>query len=340
MPSLLSKDQRWAIVTHAATGLSHRTVAELVGCHQSAIKRILDLHDRTDDVIYDKPVHKQKKIKGAAAQLVTDTMVGHPHQSSRKMKKLLRVRLNLKVSHVAVANFLKKTGFTPRRRRVSIAITADQRAKRLTFARHFVNKTKNFWEKAVFEDEKNFGAAWKGNPKNDIIWGDANTPIADRHVSAYQSSVKVGAAISYKGKTGVYTFEDKWSGPAYGKQLKESIFPYVQRNFHGEAVIYLQDNDPSHLTAPNKKLLRDKGFLFEGDYKFPPNSGDLNPVENLWSIVLERMEPDELSNRASIVASIEKAWRRVDGSTLRKMLHSMPARLAACIAADGGRTKW
>lgn len=46
MPSLLSKDQRWAIVTHAATGLSHRTVAELVGCHQSAIKRILDLHDR------------------------------------------------------------------------------------------------------------------------------------------------------------------------------------------------------------------------------------------------------------------------------------------------------
>jgi transposase len=340
MPLLLTKNKRWAIVTHRADGLTLRAIAEQEGVSLNGVVRILDLHDRTGDVIDETQVRKKKKIAGVAAQLVTDTMVGHPHQHLRGMKKTLRVRLGLKVSHVAIGNFLNARGFKPRRRLVSIKITAAQRAKRLAFAHRFVDKPKKFWDKVMFEDEKSFGAAWKGNPKNDIVWGDANTPIPDRHVSAYQSSVKVGAAISWKGKTGIHVFADKWNGPAYGNQLKASIFPYVQRHYHGEPIAYFQDNDPSHLTAPNKKLLRDKELLFEDDYKFPPNSGDLNPIENVWSIVLTRMEGDELSDRASIIASIEKAWRRVDVGSLRKMLHSMPERLAACIAAGGARTRW
>ena len=101
-----------------------------------------------------------------------------------------------------------------------------------------------------------------------------------------------------------------------------------------------QDNDPSHLTANNKRTMRAAGFQFEGDYKFPPNSGDLNPVENLWSILLTNMGGEKITTYASLVAAIHRAMRRVKRESLRAMINSMPARLRACLDGGGERTKW
>jgi hypothetical protein len=89
--------------------------------------------------------------------------------------------------------------------------------------------------------------------------------VPPRFVSAYQANAKLGAVISYKGLPAMpYAFPEKWSGPACGAMLPNYALPYIGRLYHSEQVVFFQDNDPSHLTATNKQLLRDKNILFEG----------------------------------------------------------------------------
>jgi transposase len=342
MPRLLTTEQRWAIITFHERHLNYRDIAEQVGCSRGAIKAIVDIHAATGGVNDARHPRAAKKLGGAAATLLLDTMVGKVNTSLRKVKKKLRGDLGVNVSIEGIRKHLHSIGLAPRHRPVTTAITRLQTGKRLAWCHRFRGKPKSWWEKVVFVDEKNFGAAWPGNRHNDTVWGFVDTVIPERHVSRYQASIKVGGVLSYKGRTAApYEIPPPWNGPAYGRMLKEHVFPYIRRNFTAEAVVFFQDNDPSHLTGPNKKLLRESKLLFEGDYIFPSNSGDLNPVENLWSIVLEGMEGGEaLHDSASILASVQVSWRKVKQDSIKKMVHSMPARIEACIAAEGRRTKW
>jgi hypothetical protein len=233
-------------------------------------------------------------------------------------------------------------GNWPHHRSHAVRITDSQKAKRLTWCRRWRTMTIDDWEKAIFVDEKSFGAAWAGNRHNDIVWGNADTVIPPRYVSRYQTSVKTGAVLSFKGKGAPYFLDGRWCEDRWIRMLREYVFPYKNRHYHGETVIFIQDNDPVHLGSRAKKLMRQAGLLFEGIHKFPPNSGDLNPVENLWGIVLDDMEDTEgeLTSTVSIKDAVSKAWRRVRMTSIKKMLQSMPERIAACIAAGGGRTRW
>jgi transposase len=342
MPHILSKEDRWAIVWHYHKNLSYRAIADKVGCSKTTVVRILKLYESTGDVVDEMHTRAKRKLNGVVGDYVQKEMVGVVAMGSRKMKAKLQRAMGVKVSHVGITKYLNSLGITPRSRSIECGITRVQKAKRLKWCNFFRYRPKSWWEKVVLVDEKNFGAAWAGNRHNDKVWGYADTVIPPRPVSRYQASIKVGGVLSFKGKTAApYLTPVPWDGDSYGQMLKDYVFPYTRKNFHGETVVFFQDNDPSHLTAANKKLLRDEGLLFEGDYIFPSNSGDLNPVENFWSIVLENMEGGEhLTDSAAILASVQKAWKKVEASSIRKMLHSMPDRIEACIAAEGARTKW
>lgn len=339
MPRKLTKKQRWSIITFSDT-MSHREIAKAVGCSRTTVERVIELFERTGDVLDAKTRRPHTKIHGAVAALVLDEMVGKTNKSTRKAAMKLRRDLGVRVDHGTIARFLHAEGYSPRHRLVSVALTRAQKTRRLNWCRRFSDKSKEWWEKVAFLDEKNFGAAWPGNRHNDTVWGNAITVIPERHVSRYQASAKIGAVMSYKGVSKPYEVKGSWNGPAYGRMLRECVFPTLRRHYHGEEVVVFQDNDPSHLTAVCKKRMRAEGVLFEGDYKFPPNSGDLNPVENLWSIVLEEMETGDVTSKEEIVDAVKSAWRKVKKSSIHKMLHSMPQRVADCIALEGDRTRW
>ena len=70
---------------------------------------------------------------------------------------------------------------------------------------------------------------------------------------------------------------------------------------------------------------------------WPPNSPDINPVENLWSIMDEVVYKDPTPKTIKdLKRRLKQAWKKIPLSTLHDLSHSMPQRLRNVITNKGG----
>ena len=112
-------------------------------------------------------------------------------------------------------------------------------------------------------------------------------------------------------------------------------------------LVFMQDNAPCHRDHRVFKFLEERGIPIMG---WPPQSPDLNPLENVWPDLKHRFHKRfvELGRCPSISSDaiaqyskiIQESWAEVDARFLRGLIESMPERVAAVIAAKGGSTKY
>jgi len=69
---------------------------------------------------------------------------------------------------------------------------------------------------------------------------------------------------------------------------------------------------------------------------WPPNSPDLSPVENVWSIMATVVYADpERQSLQALKHRLRKAWKSISLSTLQDLIGLMPNRLKAVIKNNG-----
>ena len=78
------------------------------------------------------------------------------------------------------------------------------------------------------------------------------------------------------------------------------------------------------------------------------NSPDLNPIENLWSILKRRVEKHVnklLAKKKSITIDIfldiiQKEWEGIEDEIFINLIRSMPSRLKQVIEGDGNKISY
>ena len=81
---------------------------------------------------------------------------------------------------------------------------------------------------------------------------------------------------------------------------------------------------------------------FVAKTKWPANSPDLNPVENLWSIMDREVYKDPSpKNMDHLKRRLRQSWKNIKPSTFRDLSHSMPRWLQNVIKKnkEGGGTQ-
>ena len=123
----------------------------------------------------------------------------------------------------------------------------------------------------------------------------------------------------------------------YQDILQKTLLPAAQELFQDEKEGWeLQQDKASCHTAKSKGWLEQHGVEVEG---WPSKGDDINPIENLWAILDDRLESKKFTTEEGMKKTIRQLWDEVDLSLLRNLIHSIPDRLRRIRKAEGGSIK-
>jgi hypothetical protein len=231
-------------------------------------------------------------------------------------------------------------------------------AQRLEFCRE--NKNTN-WRRVMFTDRKKFLFKYPGTKVAPVRWqlrGQKEEVFTPNHPQA----VNVYAAITIYGVSECHvvagtskhktTFTNKKGTMAknittqeYHEVLTKTVLPEGTRIFanNGQSTWTLQqDNDPSHKAAGGviKAWNTQHNSSVQLLRNWPPNSPDLNPIENLWAVVQRDIDAFGCKTFAEFQETVKSKVRTHGNRMARALVDSMANRVKACIEANGCKTKY
>ena len=149
----------------------------------------------------------------------------------------------------------------------------------------------------------------------------------------YPGSVMIWGAFSgAAGKGGLKILENgvTMNAKRYIGVLKAELLPYF--HLHGSQK-FMHDGAPCHRAKVVTRFLGNKGIP---TIKWPGNSPDLNPIENVWAYMKDKIADKRNMSVTSITKAIKEFWAKdMDMTYLLKLADSMPRRIRKVIRANG-----
>ena len=128
---------------------------------------------------------------------------------------------------------------------------------------------------------------------------------------------------------------------SYKETLQRYLLPEIEaakREF-GIDMTFMQDNAPCHKTNMIKDFLATNKVA---TLDWPPQSPDMNPIENLWHIIKVRRQKKYgfPHTKVDLIEQIFQIWEEVDGDLLANLANSVEKRLREVVRMEGRPTKY
>jgi len=130
----------------------------------------------------------------------------------------------------------------------------------------------------------------------------------------------------------------KMNSAEYIEVLNASLDPFCRR-FHRIPLIFQQDNASIHKSKETMAWLgRQKINVLD----WPARSPDLNPIENLWGIIVRRIyaENRQFQTVDALKSAIQAAWTSIDRQMIQNLVNSMQNRIFQVINRSGKCTDY
>ena len=114
--------------------------------------------------------------------------------------------------------------------------------------------------------------------------------------------------------------------------LKNNLLPIYKENY-----IFQHDNDPKH-TAYKTSI-----FLMDNNIKvllWPPNSPDLNPIENIWKLLKDKLKTHNNITDENFDEKIIESWKSIKFEHIFNTITSVSVRICNIIQNNGGHINY
>lgn len=320
----LSDTERERILALREMGMSIRKIAEK--CSRSK---------RTIENLIKDPENYGKKPRSGRPPLVDE-------RDKRRIKFLainenisasqIRLNLSLPVSTRRVQQILQKSdNVSYEKKLLKPELLPRHKVARLQFA----NKYKFWdeeWKKIIFSDEKKFNL--DGPDGYRYYYRDTRAP-KKVHVSRnfHGGSLMVWAAFGYTGKSPICFVTHKMNAQNYVELLDTVLVQFGEDHF-GEEWTFQQDNAPIHCAKHTKSFFSSSQIPL---LEWPARSPDLNPIENLWGILSQKVYSNgrQFGTLKELKDAINQEWAKIDTKVLENLINSMPGRVLKVLNNKG-----
>ena len=102
------------------------------------------------------------------------------------------------------------------------------------------------------------------------------------------------------------------------------------------SLVFQQDNATSHSANDTIKWFKDQRIFCP---KWPPYSPDLNPIENLWGLLQDKLykKNDRLLTPDDVWREAQKKWYFELNDYIENLYKSMPFRIEEVLERNGNR---
>jgi transposase len=315
-------------------GMTGAQIVRKTGYSKSFVYREIE-KSKAHEPIEDKPrTGRPKKRTKAVEKKILKLTKGKEKRSTRKVAKLLESE-GVKLSAESVRLALRDNGLIPHRQVPRPKLTEDHQKRRLEFAREFLNHD---WRHTLFTDEKHFTTFSPPNRRNDVIWDERGIEFVFEKVK-HPPQIRFWGGISYFGKTALVEYEGTINSERYIDIIKNqqaSIYSMFGRT----PFWFQQDGATAHTSSASQNFLRQTFAHFLEKGQWPANSPDLNVIENLWSIINDRVwarDPKGVNEMRTIIL---EEWNSLEPEILENLVDSMTHRLQECIDRNGTWTSY
>ena len=217
------------------------------------------------------------------------------------------------------------------------SLTTQMKHRRVVFAKKYQHWTSKQWGSVLFSDESLFKTS---QTTGRLVRRGQDS---DRYLEKYTSkstrfcpSLMVWGSFCSNGKGSLQTLprNQTMDSQKYLKMLKSQLLKTMKVN---DCSFFQQDNASIHTAKKIRSFLNDNNVNV---IKWPGNSADLNPIENIWGLMKNKLEKKDIRTLPGLRMEIDKMWRSLKKSYLKTLAESMPKRLKLIIKKKGSMLKY
>lgn len=301
----VSEFDRGRIIAYRDCGLSYRDIAARVGRDPMTSKRIWDRWVQEGNTERHAGSQRPPITNARQDRHVIRSALWDRSTTSQTLSRELGSYAGRQVSARTVRRRLQQHGLSARRPLLRLPLTLRLRQARLQWCIQRRTWTQE-WRRVVFTDESRY--CIKHHDGRIRVWrhrGERSLPACIRHRHTGPSpGVMVWGGIGYTSRTPLVRIVGNLDSRRYLTDvLRPVVVPYLQGL---RDPTFQQDNARPHVSRIVLTYLGMEGVRI---LPWPARSPDLSPIENVWSMVAER-----LARHHSQVSTVDELWQRVEAA--------------------------
>lgn len=330
---------RKLVLKHFQDGKSVREIAKITDRSHSTVHDIIKRFRSHNRVANKQKSAHNKIFTELDERYLIRKMKANPFLSAPKLAVIAEKELGKKASASTIRNMLHNANLHGRKARRKPFISKKNQNTRLRFAKEYENKDFSFWKTVLFTDESKYNIF--GSDGKPYVWRRKNEEM---HLKNLKPTVKYGGgsvmvwgSFSAAGPGCLHFIEGIMDQHAYLDILKTNLPRSVDKLSLGCDWRFYQDNDPKHKAYKVRSwLLYNCPHVMET----PPQSPDINPIENLWNYLDTKVREHQVSSKTQLKTALLEEWEKIPPSFCEKLVNSMPNRLKMVIKNKGLHTKY
>jgi len=321
-------------------GYSQREIAERLNTDKGTIGRVLKRLER--DPRTPPRRGKPTVLSTSKHQRLVDRLTLDAFYRRLRIEQIAHLEGLDNHDIKTIRKALLKEGYSRHPAQRKPLLSERNKAERLYWAQEHVNWSDRQWERLLWTDEASIRCGYWGQVyvtrKQDEALNKDCLFARFRDYSAYM----VWGSVSQSGPKEFFVFE---KGGINQDVYIKNIVPLIQKaaiaiqeeGIFRQKALVVQDGAPSHTAKATQAEFLSKGLEL---IKWPAQSPDLNPIENIWSLLKYKTGLHFPTTRDKVVEAAQLEWSRLTASDISRCCQSMRQRCQAVIDAQGGPTRW
>ncbi|KAI6648223.1 hypothetical protein LOD99_12032 [Oopsacas minuta] len=322
-------EQRKKIKIFIDAGItSAKEISAKTGIPLRTIFRIKSILREGKSITHKSVSGRPKAITYSHKQSIIRTLNSHSKISIRSVHANLSSKYTDAPSTSTVYRATRACGFNFKQPVMGPFITPLIAKNRVEWCKDHVNYC---WENVFFTDEcsiwLNRGSVgmWTRAKENPILKVQRHTP-----------KLHIWGGISSMGTTILKIFTSNFVSKLYIDTLNECLIRTADV-YYPEGWILQEDNSPIHKSKLSKEWKDSENILV---LDWPAYSPDLNPIENIWGVLKQRLSKRSLNNLADLEVAIIYEWETFTPDFLKNFILSMPNSVNMCINSRGEKINY